>query len=156
MQAVDIQLLHHYCPNGSHRLFPIFHSNKPPLYPQTHSCHPGVSLTLVKKIIKKKNSIAQLMHPTQKTLNLILPLQREFLFHVLPTTSVLFGWAASKKHSVTPNILIQWYAKGDNLTFHMRKTFCRLYWNYITFLIFLMLQLKDLTKKSAYRLHIII
>lgn len=88
------------------------------------------------------------MHPTQKILNLIFPLQREFLFHVLPTTSVHFGWAASKKHSGTPNILIQWYTKGDNLTFYMRKTFCRLYWNYITFLIFLMLQLKDLTKKK--------
>lgn len=49
VQAVDIQLSRHYCPNGSHRLFPRFHSNKPPLYLQTHSCLPGVSLTLVTK-----------------------------------------------------------------------------------------------------------
>lgn len=49
VQAVDIPLLHRYCPSGSHRLFPRLHSNKPPLYLQTHSSHPGVSLTLVKK-----------------------------------------------------------------------------------------------------------
>lgn len=153
MQAVDIRLLHHHCPNGSHRLFPRFHSNKPPLYLQTHSCHPGVSLSLVKKKYKIKS--CKILYCSVNVSH-TKDSEPHFPFVLCVTFFVLFEWAASKKHSGTSSILIQWYKKGGNI-FYMRKAFSFLYWNYITFLILLMLQLKDLTKKKKkmYRLHII-